>query len=276
MYSALICPHCSAPLIREGTRLTCHAQHSFDQARQGYWNLLPVQNKRSKDPGDNAIMVAARRQFLDTGHYQPLSDQLNQLLAAQLAMVASPAIVDIGCGEGYYSARLKQQLPASILTGIDISKHAVKAACRRHRGICWLVASGAQPPLAPGSQHAALVLFSRLMPEALHTLLAPKGVLLLAWPGGNHLIELRKALYETLRPSSYQPENLLSPLFSQYSLHTLEHSFTLSDTTNISNLLAMTPHSHKAPVERRQALLARKELTLSFHVHLGLFTRNPT
>ncbi len=41
-------------------------------------NLLPVQNKRSLDPGDSKEMVAARRRFLEAGHYQPIADAVAQ------------------------------------------------------------------------------------------------------------------------------------------------------------------------------------------------------
>ncbi|MFC6671418.1 putative RNA methyltransferase [Marinobacterium aestuariivivens] len=67
----LLCPVCREPLAQQARQLRCAGGHSFDQARQGYWNLLLVQRKRSKDPGDNAPMVQARRDFLDQGHYAP-------------------------------------------------------------------------------------------------------------------------------------------------------------------------------------------------------------
>lgn len=60
----LICPLCSAALGEVDNGVACPAGHRFDRARQGYLNLLPVQHKKSLDPGDNAAMVEARRQFL--------------------------------------------------------------------------------------------------------------------------------------------------------------------------------------------------------------------
>lgn len=49
-------------------------------AKEGYVNLLPVQHKRSRDPGDSAEMMQARRAFLDAGHYQPLRDAIVNVL----------------------------------------------------------------------------------------------------------------------------------------------------------------------------------------------------
>ena len=77
----LTCPICQAPLSLVDNGVACPANHRFDRARQGYLNLLPVQHKNSRDPGDNAAMVEARRRFLEGGHYAPLAARLAQLAA---------------------------------------------------------------------------------------------------------------------------------------------------------------------------------------------------
>ena len=66
------CPLCHAPLSRSDNHYSCPQRHQFDLAKEGYVNLLPVQFKRSRDPGDSAEMMQARRAFLDAGHYRPL------------------------------------------------------------------------------------------------------------------------------------------------------------------------------------------------------------
>ena len=78
----LICPICQAPLQILDNGVACPASHRFDRARQGYLNLLPVQHKNSRDPGDNAAMVEARRRFLDGGYYAPLAKRLAELAAS--------------------------------------------------------------------------------------------------------------------------------------------------------------------------------------------------
>lgn len=74
------CPLCHAPLTRAEKTFICPLGHQFDRAKEGYVNLLPVQHKRSRDPGDSAEMMQARRAFLDAGHYQPLRDAVVDLL----------------------------------------------------------------------------------------------------------------------------------------------------------------------------------------------------
>lgn len=75
------------------------ANHQFDNAKEGYVNLMPVQHKRSKQPGDSPEMMISRRAFLDAGHYQPLRDRLTDILDDVIAQTAD-TLLDIGCGKG--------------------------------------------------------------------------------------------------------------------------------------------------------------------------------
>ena len=45
------CPLCHASLMRSDKSYRCPQGHQFDMAKEGYVNLLPVQHKRSRDPG---------------------------------------------------------------------------------------------------------------------------------------------------------------------------------------------------------------------------------
>ena len=105
-FQALACPLDGAPLRRHGGALRCGRGHSFDLASQGYVNLLPVQNKRSLDPGDSKLMVAARRRFLNAGHYAPIAAAVGRAVLAGRPGDAPTACLDAGCGEGYYLRQL--------------------------------------------------------------------------------------------------------------------------------------------------------------------------
>ncbi|MCX7065552.1 MAG: methyltransferase domain-containing protein [Proteobacteria bacterium] len=131
----LRCPVCHAHLRSDGNAAACARGHTFDRAREGYLNLLPVQQKNSLNPGDNAAMVGARSEFLDAGYYEPLRVALVRVLAD----VRPTDLLDSGCGEGWYSTALSRTAAAT--TALDISKDAIKRAARRDRAITWLVAS---------------------------------------------------------------------------------------------------------------------------------------
>ncbi len=173
----LICPLCSAALGEVDNGVACPAGHRFDRARQGYLNLLPVQHKKSLDPGDNAAMVEARRQFLGAGHYAPLARRLAELAAER----APRRWLDIGCGEGYYSARLGEALAGAEGYALDISREAVKRACRRAPQLSWLVASMARLPLADASCELIASVFSPIDWNEAVRVLAPPAAAYCAW-----------------------------------------------------------------------------------------------
>ena len=137
-----ICPVCGNLLQKEEKAYTCPKGHNYDLAKEGYVYLLPPNKKHSKDPGDNKQMVAARRAFLETGLYQPFSDELDRLALECLGENRSPVVLDAGCGEGYYTGRLAQALgERARVFGFDISKCAVRAAAKRYREIAFAVGS---------------------------------------------------------------------------------------------------------------------------------------
>ncbi|UXY51717.1 putative RNA methyltransferase [Pseudomonas tohonis] len=248
----LTCPICQAPLSTLDNGVACPANHRFDRARQGYLNLLPVQHKNSRDPGDNAAMVEARRRFLEGGHYAPLAARL-----AQLAAGRNPARwLDIGCGEGYYTAQIADALPAADGYGLDISREAVKRACRRAPGLTWLVASMARVPLADASCQLLASVFSPLDWQEARRLLAPGGGLLRMGPTRGHLMQLRERLYDEVR--DYDDEKHLSLIPEGMTLahsETLEFDLHLASSEDRADLLAMTPHGWRASAERRAAVI---------------------
>jgi len=273
----LSCPVCKSALLQQGTTLRCQNLHSFDIARQGYWNLLLAHKKRSKAPGDNAEMVAARGRFLDQDFYAPLSDKINQLAISALTNTSEPVILDMGCGEGYYTSRLYSELlqhgNTPKLVGLDISKHAIKAACRRNKNITWLVGSGADIPMPANTLDLQIVLFSRLMPESFAKPMKPGALLLVAWPGADHLIELRRLIYQEIKPSDFNPAQTLKSAFSLQGQEQVKYSFELQSSADINALLNMTPHSQRLSAEAKQAICNQDKLDLTLDVNLGLFSR---
>lgn len=248
----LICPICQAPLSAVDNGVACPANHRFDRARQGYLNLLPVQHKNSRDPGDNQAMVEARRRFLDAGHYAPLAKRLAELAAER----APQRWLDIGCGEGYYTAQLAQALPNAEGYALDISREAVKRACKRAPQLEWLVASMARVPLADASCDLLASVFSPLDWQEARRLLAPGGGLLRMGPIREHLWELRARLYDEVR--DYDDRKHLSLIPDGMHLahsETLTYELQLNDAQARADLLAMTPHGWRASAERRAAVI---------------------
>ncbi|MCY1431330.1 23S rRNA (guanine(745)-N(1))-methyltransferase [compost metagenome] len=212
-----------------------------------------MQHKKSRDPGDNAAMVEARRNFLGAGHYAPLARRLAELAAER----APERWMDIGCGEGYYTAQLADALPTADGYALDISREAVKRACRRAPALTWMVASMARVPLADASCQLLASVFSPIDWKEATRLLAPGGGVLRLGPARDHLLELRQRLYDEVR--DYVDDKHLADLPAELGLaHTETLSYRLSlDTYEArENLLAMTPHGWRVNPQRRERILA--------------------
>jgi len=252
----LTCPLCSAPLGAVDNGVACALGHRFDRARQGYLNLLPVQHKNSRDPGDNQAMVEARRDFLNAGHYAPVARRLAALAAER----APGRWVDIGCGEGYYTAQLAEALPEADGYALDISREAVKRACRRNPRLTWLIASMARVPLADASCQFIASVFSPLDWQEAKRLLSPGGGLMKVGPTSGHLMELRERLYDEVR--EYTDDKHLALVPSGMALahsEVLEFKLSLASAQDRANLLAMTPHGWRASAERRAQVIEQPE-----------------
>ncbi len=183
MTSLFRCPLCSAPLTREEQGYLCPAGHCFDVAAAGYTHLLPANRKHSKNPGDDKAMVAARSAFLDRGYYTPLRDTLCTRAAEECKTLPSPALLDSGCGEGYYTAGLYQALTAAgcapKIAGVDISKFALRRAAKRLPQGEFAVASVYHLPLADQSVDALVNVFSPLSRDGVFPGAAPRRAVLL-------------------------------------------------------------------------------------------------
>lgn len=272
-FNALACPLDGDPLTPSGACWRCPAGHSFDVARQGYLHLLPVQNKRSLDPGDSKAMVAARHRFLNAGYYRPIAEAVNTaVLQGQGDATGTLACLDAGCGEGYY---LRQLAAANTgfqlsLMGLDISKWATLAAAKQDKGPRWVVGSNANLPVLPGTLDRVLCLFGFPVYTEFARVLKPGGVLIQADAGPNHLRELREIIYPSLKPEK-PPVTEAPDGFSLAGTETVSYSLALDNQEAIADLLAMTPHLYRASAEGRSKAEALTTLTVTVEVRVVQF-----
>ena len=261
------CPLCGGPLAEDGRAYRCAGRHSFDIAREGYVNLLPVQAKHSRFPGDDQDMAAARRAFLEKGWYQPLRDAL-AALAVELTGPA-PSVLDAGCGEGYYTSGVDGALadggrePA--MAGTDISKFILKAAARREKRVEFAVASSYHLPVPDGRLGLLLNCFSPLALEEFRRVLRPGGVFLYVVPGAEHLWEMKEILYDRPYPNVEKETGYEG--FRCEGILPIERSMDLG-RQDLGSLFAMTPYAWKTPRTGRERLAAVDRLTVraSFRV----------
>ncbi|MBJ6138968.1 putative RNA methyltransferase [Marinobacter litoralis] len=275
-FESLACPLDGMSLCREGKSWRCENGHSFDIARQGYVHLLPVQKKRSKDPGDSKAMVAARQRFLETGLYQPIADAVANATLKDVPAESTLRCLDAGCGEGYYLRQLglaADGVDLSLL-GLDISKWAVLSGARQDRRASWVVGSNANLPVLPGSLDRVLCLFGFPVYAEFARVLRPGGRLIQVDSGQDHLRELREIIYPEVRAESKKiaeaPEG-----FQRIASEDIRFPMHLAGAEPIADLLAMTPHLYRASQEGRERAAALDSLSLTVDVCLHTFEREP-
>lgn len=256
------CPICLNPLHKSANSLVCDNKHMFDYAKEGYVNLLPVQLKNSLQPGDDKNMVLARREFLLLGHY----DFLRQALVKTLLSLPHNNIIDLGCGEGYYTDFIQNQTLEANVYGVDISKSAVKYAAKRNKQVHYCVATNSHVPFSDGFSDLIVNVFAPLIGKECARVLAPQGRILSVSPGAKHLIELKQYIYDTpeLHDVAKPPEG-----FELADAQYIEQQVTLSNPTDVENLLTMTPFGWKISEQNKQKLLSELpfQLTLSFSLN---------
>lgn len=269
----LACPLDGTPLTLREKQYLCANGHSYDVARQGYVHLLPVQNKKSREPGDSTAMVQARSRFLNAGFYAPISNKLNELALKHLPEAVEICVVDAGCGEGYYldhfcMAVISNSRPATAsLVGLDIAKPAILAAAKRNKQITWMVASNTNPALLPASVDMIFCMFGFPDFEAFKSILKPDGKLVLVEAGQDHLLELREIIYpevkKSLPPSLEKAQKLSFELIDQqplrYQTDNLNHE-------QITDLLVMTPHLYRATRQGKEAAAKLESISLTVDV----------
>lgn len=263
----LICPVCGGPLTRKKRSYYCCAKrHTYDVSRSGYVNLLTANSKHSKRPGDDRLMVEARRRFLDQGYYAPLAHRVGRI-AAELCRNqgwTKPAVVDIGCGEGYYTGLTVRHLKESgfepAMIGVDISKIALDKAAKCCKEAVFAVASAFHLPIGKAACHIALNLFAPYCGEEIHRVLKKDGRLVLVIPGENHLWELKQAVYD--RPYKNQVKDFALEGFCLERHESIAGELRLRCREDILNLFRMTPYYYKTSAENQHRLDRLDTLTV--------------
>ncbi|MBL4711574.1 MAG: methyltransferase domain-containing protein [Gammaproteobacteria bacterium] len=271
----LACPIDGLNLDIYDKQWVCANGHTFDIARQGYVNLLPVQQKRSKHPGDSKAMVVARTHFLDSGFYQPLADKISAVVEMLTMGNTNLCLLDAGCGEGYYLNYLCKTLSQSTqdmslsLVGLDISKEAIIQSSKRNKDITWVVGTNRQPPIVESSVDIILCVFGFVSFDGFNKVLKPGGKLILVDPGPDHLQELREIIYKKTKPSDTENGKALDTnVFSL--INSQQCTFKTGNINNkdINNLLIMTPHLFRASKEGKQLAATLEKLDLTVDVNI--------
>lgn len=275
----LSCLLCGRSLDRVSGSLRCGNGHSFDIARSGYVNLLPPGKEKNARSGDEREMVRARESFLSLGYYDSIADTLAGLVTEYSpdSCKSSCTVCDMGCGEGYHTCRTIEHLSELcdgelLAVGFDASKYAAERASKRavREGLMPRDGVGAahdkgaaayffpgnlfRLPLADSSVNVALSLFAPVAGDEAARILKNDGLLIVVSSGREHLLELRRRIYEDVRLSDELP-----PVPSGFRELGRRHStevVSIRTTEELRALFTMTPFYYKTTEQGRERLLS--------------------
>jgi len=277
------CPLCKSPISLFSTPIRCQNGHSFDKAKSGYVNLLPVQFKKSKLPGDDKDMVKARREFHQRNTYEPLKDKLVALLeeafidAGKQPLVSKEKrhkpidIYDAGCGEGSYLDAIMQGLSAKGFNvkgaGSDIAKIAVELAAKAYKQAQFVVASSFDLPVTSDSQDVMVQVFAPGSNDEYLRVLKTSGLLLTVDPAPHHLFELKQQVYDN--PKQHQLNNDTREGFSRLKDECFSFPIHFESKEHALALIKMTPFYWKLPQGKIEEIVSSlQKVTADFHVQL--------
>ncbi len=251
------CPLCQSDLRLTTSSASCENQHTFDRAKSGYLNLLPVQFKKSRQPGDDKSMLRARQTFHSFGSYSPLMDAMSSMLVEHLTPQRRDVTVfDAGCGEGTYLNTVCGNLERAGIkveaAGGDIAKQAVDIAAKAYRQYQFVVASNVNLPIADDAVDIMLQVFAPGSEPEQARVLRGDGLLMTVEPGPQHLRELKARVYETPREHPVPGEQRSG--FTLIASQPLRYNLTFTTDEQKAALLTMTPYMWKVAPQKRATL----------------------
>ena len=242
--SAFACPICQENLTLVESSLKCSNRHSFDLAKFGYVNLAPQIKQSANYDKEN---FQNRQEILEAGFYQTILEGISNLLATK---PSAKTILDIGCGEGFYSRKLQEAHPDKTFYAFDISKDSVQIATKSEPNwaVNWFVGDLARLPIKDASMDILLDIFSPANYGEFRRVLSKDGILIKVIPTENHLKEIRQMVQDQLTKKDYSNQDIKEHFQEHFSIQSRQIASLIKPIT----------------VEQRQALLAMTPLL--FHV----------
>ena len=237
--TAFACPICQENLTLLETSLKCCNRHSFDLAKFGYVNLTPQIKQSVNYDKEN---FQNRQQILEAGFYQAILDAVSDLLANS---ETSSTILDIGCGEGFYSRKLQKRHPDKTFYAFDISKDSVQIAAKSEPNwaVNWFVGDLARLPIKDASMDILLDIFSPANYGEFHRVLSKDGILIKVIPTKNHLKEIRQKVQDQLTNKDYSNQDIKNHFQNNFTILSSKTASLTKPITaeQLQALLSMTP-----------------------------------
>ena len=264
--SAFACPICQENLTLVESSLKCENRHSFDLAKFGYVNLAPQIKQSANYDKEN---FQNRQQILEAGFYQAILEGISDLLARN---PSAKTVLDIGCGEGFYSRKLQEAHHDKSFYAFDISKYSVQIAAKSEPNwaVNWFVGDLARLPIKDASMDILLDIFSPANYGEFRRVLSQNGILIKVVPTKNHLKEIRKTVQEQLTKKDYSNQDIKEHFQEHFSIQSSQIASLTKPITAEQRqaLLSMTPllfHVDQSKIDWTQLT----EITIEAEILVG-------
>lgn len=253
----IICPKCKESLFKAEKTYKCAGNHTYDIAKTSHINLF-LGSKNGDDIGDNKDMVRARTEFLNQDYYKKLALKLT-------TMIDGGAVLDAGCGEGYYTRHFSQN--AKTVYATDISKHAVMHGAKVDKNALYFVSSVFNMPVKSESIDIVTSIFAPLALEEFNRVLKVDGTFLAVVAGEKHLLELKEKIYD--KAYKNDEDKYTFDGFKVQEKEKLLYEVLISENKDIKHLFSMTPYAFKTSKEDMKKLdsLENLKVTLDFAIY---------
>ncbi|WP_201306812.1 methyltransferase domain-containing protein [Companilactobacillus farciminis] len=204
------CPICGKVLKLVDNSLLCSNNHCFDISKKGFVDFV-LNNKASKNYDRDSF--ENRHVILEHGMYDHIANKLVELIEK----LHLDSILDVGCGEGYYSKKIAQAGIKDVLA-FDISKDSIQLAAKGvNIPVKWFVGDLAHLPIQDNTVKGIIDVFSPANYAEFNRIL-DDGYVLKVIPNQYHVQELRQVAKDQLQQAEYSNKKVLDYFEEHYEL----------------------------------------------------------
>ncbi len=262
----LKCPVCNNVMNRNNQQFICENNHSFDIAKNG--SVYLSTHHTHKERGDNKFQIEARHKFHQKDHYHLIKETLKQFLEE----ISFNSLLDLGCGEGYYTNYIAETFTEQNIYGLDLSKEAIHIASKQKRNVQYVIANNNDLPFIDHRIDVITALFTPLYLDEIKRVLKPYGYLITVQAGARHLLELKEELYENVILN--EEKRIQDPKFKLIQSQRVSQRLHL-DKESKNQLLEMTPYYYTSPKDKVSAFLKKDEFDVTIYAVVTIYQKQP-
>ncbi len=266
------CPVCGGKMsvTDDGKSAKCDGSnqkgknHSFDFSADGYLSF-------GVTGGDSKSAVAARKAFLrSTDCYRPAAEAICDAVAKYAPECG--VLIDAGCGEGYYTSMLSEVSDKTV--GFDLSKFACAAGAKQAKkdginDLIFATASVFELPLQSGCADVVTNIFAPCAEDEYKRVLCDGGLLFVVGAGKNHLMGLKKVIYDDVYENGQRAD--LPKSMEHLGYVTSAHNIRVDGKDNIDALFSMTPYYWRTSEADKEKLASLDSIETEIEFEINIY-----